>query len=342
MAFCDGPIASTSAVTLDATVSKLGGSPRFWPCVGSPYPSHEELVCTICNRLLPLVAQLYIPLAEAEDRHRALYVFACVTKECQKKEGWCILDSFASHADRSHWHSVRAFTASRWDAALAADYDARQAAEKKKEEEARAAAERAKSPVNPFVGSLAFFGLRTSLIGKHRAPTPRLSTVTTAVTPSPSPPSTLLFPQLATLMTPLLRQQARTLCQSLLPPSLNHHGPLHPPFPPSTSIPPTSPPPPLLPPNPSPTPAKQHKKAAMPMKPMNPSCLTIFPPNSSPSLCASHDLVVRARLFELRLRLCPLRLALSSLRSWNALSVERRGGSRRRLCRRPFRCWRRA
>ena len=86
LAFPDGRVTERT----DASTSKLGGSPRFWPCA-STAPVAAVSHCGLCGEPMPLVVQLYAPLddpalgLEREERHRALYVWSCRRKECRSR-----------------------------------------------------------------------------------------------------------------------------------------------------------------------------------------------------------------------------------------------------------------
>jgi len=97
----DGPpISLSKQCLLDATTNKLGGYPVFHPILtNAPNIAHSE--CHHCKESMPLICQIFAPMSEGitQDWSRALYVWACISKDCQSQ--------------RSHHNSVRCFRALR-------------------------------------------------------------------------------------------------------------------------------------------------------------------------------------------------------------------------------------
>ena len=91
LGFIDTPIKPSEL--RDATIDALGGSPVFHPILTEPPP---VATCAGCQAQMSLLAQLYAPVSSAQtgntidkrsDWHRAIYIFACLLKSCQRKEG---------------------------------------------------------------------------------------------------------------------------------------------------------------------------------------------------------------------------------------------------------------
>ncbi|XP_063243536.1 programmed cell death protein 2-like isoform X2 [Bacillus rossius redtenbacheri] len=76
----------TDKYKLSCMVDKIGGTPDWPDCVALSNPS-----CRLCGRVLPLVCQLYAPLASS-PLHRTLYLFACVSPGCwDQDDSWACL-----------------------------------------------------------------------------------------------------------------------------------------------------------------------------------------------------------------------------------------------------------
>ncbi|XP_077067383.1 programmed cell death protein 2-like [Siphateles boraxobius] len=83
---CDGAIdkkKNTSYCT-----NKIGDRPDLLPIIPLQYP-----ICSLCQRGLSHVVQVYCPLA-ASPYHRTIHVFACTNPQCSgKSESWIVLRS---------------------------------------------------------------------------------------------------------------------------------------------------------------------------------------------------------------------------------------------------------
>ncbi|WVW85081.1 hypothetical protein I302_107117 [Kwoniella bestiolae CBS 10118] len=168
LALPDGTIPPDHADLRSHTVSLIGGYPTFPPLLNtSQIP--KEVKCKICNKPIPLLAQVYCPLENGEN-DRTLYVFACSRAGCQKKDG-----------------SIRAFRAS-----IRNDEYVKDVEEKRKAAEAEAEKAREEARKNPFTLSSnaqpngsALFGSAQPLFGAAPSnpfaapssdPTPKTST----------------------------------------------------------------------------------------------------------------------------------------------------------------------
>ncbi|GAA6032260.1 hypothetical protein JCM8097_007150 [Rhodosporidiobolus ruineniae] len=67
----------------DWKVSRVGGLPSF-PLAAAPPTS--AATCLSCSRAMPLLTQLYVPLADSA-LERVVYVFGCPRAACRKKDG---------------------------------------------------------------------------------------------------------------------------------------------------------------------------------------------------------------------------------------------------------------
>jgi len=94
LAFVDGRI---TEVDETSSVNKIGGLASFSPVLSKP-PAPESGKCLACGAFMVLLLQIDAPLAGDElspvqniqNRHawnRVIYVFACIQKACQRKDG---------------------------------------------------------------------------------------------------------------------------------------------------------------------------------------------------------------------------------------------------------------
>ena len=131
LAFNDGEIPSNELSTIHSTISHLGGEPSFEPSLSS-IPPLQDRRCLKCQDFMPLLVQIYTPLPEDdqhnEERHRTLYVFACLKKVCQRHPG-----------------AIRTFRASKWDQSLAYEWSQSRAEEIRLQNELEV-----KANINPF------------------------------------------------------------------------------------------------------------------------------------------------------------------------------------------------
>ncbi|EDO30552.1 predicted protein [Nematostella vectensis] len=86
LGLADEQIKSSENPNNDWTISKLGGLPDWLLGPPSTLPS-----CGLCNRRLPLIAQLYCPLYNS-PYHRVMYIFGCPSSSCwNKQQSWQVL-----------------------------------------------------------------------------------------------------------------------------------------------------------------------------------------------------------------------------------------------------------
>ncbi|EMD38872.1 hypothetical protein CERSUDRAFT_112597 [Gelatoporia subvermispora B] len=128
----DGAVAD-AADLLDAAVSRVGGHPAFL----TPPPPPADAHCKNCSRPMELLIQVWCPREDSEH-DRALYVWGCAKRTCQRKDG-----------------SVRAYRGLRYNEKYAAKLAQRREKQRREEEErARLAQEeerkKAAAKVNPF------------------------------------------------------------------------------------------------------------------------------------------------------------------------------------------------
>ncbi|OCH91034.1 hypothetical protein OBBRIDRAFT_792748 [Obba rivulosa] len=128
----DGAVADAADLR-DAAVSRVGGHPAF---LTSP-PPVADAHCKNCSQPMELLVQVWCPLEDSEH-DRALYIWGCAQRACQRKEG-----------------SVRAYRGLRYNEKYAAKLARRREKQRREEEERAHAAEeeerkKAAAKVNPF------------------------------------------------------------------------------------------------------------------------------------------------------------------------------------------------
>nr|XP_019003909.1 uncharacterized protein I203_03064 [Kwoniella mangroviensis CBS 8507]OCF67370.1 hypothetical protein I203_03064 [Kwoniella mangroviensis CBS 8507] len=188
LALPDGTIPPDHSDLRSHTVSLIGGYPTF-PPLPNTAQIPQDIICKVCKRSMPLLAQVYCPLENGEN-DRTVYVFACSKAGCQKKDG-----------------SIRAFRASIRNEEYVKDVE-----EKRKAAEAEAEKEREKARKNPFTpNGSTLFGSAQPLFGAAlsnpfaptsppSAPVPPSTDSATAdlfklsISPSPSSSTTLSPP----------------------------------------------------------------------------------------------------------------------------------------------------
>ncbi|KAG1938283.1 programmed cell death protein 2-like [Pimephales promelas] len=83
---CDGAIGKKKNTSY--CTNKIGDRPDLLPIITLQYP-----ICSLCQRGLSHVVQVYCPLA-ASPYHRTINVFACTNPQCSgKSESWIVLRS---------------------------------------------------------------------------------------------------------------------------------------------------------------------------------------------------------------------------------------------------------
>ncbi|OCF75505.1 hypothetical protein I204_04361 [Kwoniella mangroviensis CBS 8886] len=163
LALPDGTIPPDHSDLRSHTVSLIGGYPTF-PPLPNTAQIPQDIICKVCKRSMPLLAQVYCPLENGEN-DRTVYVFACSKAGCQKKDG-----------------SIRAFRASIRNEEYVKDVE-----EKRKAAEAEAEKEREKARKNPFTpNGSTLFGSAQPLFGAA----PSNPFAPTSPPSAPVPPST--------------------------------------------------------------------------------------------------------------------------------------------------------
>lgn len=98
LGFCDGHLSIAKEAKESSYTNKIGGLPSFSPVLTTA-PDTSSASCRVCDRAMPLVAQLFCPLSSDQVEgsesgrelwQRLIYIWACVHKECQRKEGRCV------------------------------------------------------------------------------------------------------------------------------------------------------------------------------------------------------------------------------------------------------------
>lgn len=98
LGFVDGVLSVAKEMKENSYCNKIGGFPTFSPTLTN-VPDTSSSSCGVCNRSMPLIAQLFCPLSTEQVEgsgtgrelwHRLIYIWACVYKDCQRKEGRCV------------------------------------------------------------------------------------------------------------------------------------------------------------------------------------------------------------------------------------------------------------
>ncbi|KAI7949045.1 hypothetical protein MJO29_010710 [Puccinia striiformis f. sp. tritici] len=89
LGFEDGQITKQSELD-NHSISRIGGKPVLLPLESTRIPQNDW-ECRICQKPIPMLAQVYCPNHQNQYHDRIIYLFACVDQKCQSQgESKCV------------------------------------------------------------------------------------------------------------------------------------------------------------------------------------------------------------------------------------------------------------